>query len=92
MYAEVCDTALHKASALTISTNWCNKASQYIIIGWNEYVRKAHIEAPHAYITWRDFGKPRHGSVRDLIKITCLRFKYALRQCQAIEETTPVYA
>ena len=42
MYAEVCDV-LHRASALTIPTNWCNKASQYIIPGWNEYVREVHI-------------------------------------------------
>jgi exonuclease III len=86
MYTEVCD-ALHRASALTIPTNRCNTASQYIIPGWNEYVREAHIEARHAYVTWRDFGKPRHGSVCDLMKVTRLRFKYALRQCQAMEET-----
>ena len=46
-----------------------------------------HIEARHSYITWRDLGKSRHGSVCDLMKVTRLRFKYALRQCQTTEET-----
>ena len=85
MYAEV-NEALHRARELTIPTHWCNKVSQYIILGWNKYVLEAHIEARHAYIIWRDFGKSSHGSVCGLMKVTRLRFKYPIRQCQAMEE------
>jgi hypothetical protein len=87
MYNDVRDV-LYNASISCIPNNQqCTRASQFVIPGWNDYVREAHTEARYAYVTWRDFGKPRHGPVCDLMKTTRLRFKYALRQCQALEET-----
>jgi len=86
LYTEVCH-ALHRASELTISTNWCNEAGEYIIPDWNEYIREAHIEARHAYIARRDIGKPRPGSVCGLTKVTLLRFKYTSMEFQVMEET-----
>ena len=86
MYSEVCDV-LQRASMSYIPSKKCNTMSHYVIPGWNDYVREAHTEARHAYVTWRDFGKPRQGPVSELMKTTRLRFKYSLRQCQAMEET-----
>ena len=39
-------------------------------------------------ICWRDYGKPRQGPVCELMRTTRLRFKYTLRQCQVMEESS----
>ena len=86
LYQDMC-TALHTDSLECIPISGCSKASQFIIPGWNDYVRDLHTEARHAYVTWRDYGKPRHGPVCELMRSTRLSFKYALRQCQSLENT-----
>ena len=86
LYDEV-SNALYSASRDFIPSSQCTLANQYVIPGWNDLLRDAHTEARHANVTWRDFGKPRHGPVCELMKTTRLRFKYTLRQCQAMEET-----
>ncbi len=86
MYNDVCEV-LYSASISCIPSSKCDLASQYVIPGWNDYVQEAHREARYAYITWRDFGKPRKGPVCELMKGTRALFKYRLRQCQTMEET-----
>jgi len=87
MYNEVRDVLYRSGISSVPINSRSSGTSQFVIPGWNDYVREAHTEARYAYVTWRDFGKPRHGPVSDLMKTTRLRFKYALRQCQAKEET-----
>ena len=84
MNNEICNI-FYTTSISSIPSNQCSSASQFLIPGWNDHVRDAHTETRYAYVTWRDLGKPRHGP--DLMKITRSRFMYALRQCQAMEDT-----
>ena len=58
----------------------------YIVPGWNDYVKEAHTEARYYYILWRYMGKPKHGLVCELMRKTRLHFKYLLRQCQQRED------
>ena len=46
--------------------------------GWNEQVKELHDAARHAYLTWRDIGKPRQGGVFIMMKLSRSKFKYAL--------------
>ena len=75
-------------------SQWVPHVGQYILISliWrvqgfnhslNIHVRDAHTEARHAYVTWRDNGKPRQGPVCELMRTT-----YTLRQCQTMEESS----
>ena len=86
LYTDIC-SALYEAGLASIPSSDCNSSNQHVVPGWNEYVRDSHTEARHAYVTWRDFGKPRQGPVHELMRSTRLRFKYALRQCQSRQET-----
>ena len=86
LYTDIC-ASLHTSGGSCIPSSGCNTASQLMVPGWNDHVRDVHTEARHAYVTWRDFGKPRSGPVCELMRTTRLRFKYALRHCQAAEDT-----
>ena len=86
MYDDVCDT-LHAAGQCHIPNSRCNRANQFVIPGWNDFVSEAHDEARQAYISWRDYGKPRHGAACELMRRSRLCFKYALHQCKAMEDT-----
>ena len=65
-----------------------SKVTKYNIPGWNEYCDEAHSQARDAYILWADMGKPKQGYIFHLYKSTKARFKYALRYCKNIEETS----
>ena len=41
-----------------------------IVPGWNEQVKEVHDAARHAYLTWRDIGKPRQGDVFTMMKLS----------------------
>ena len=43
--------------------------------------------ARHAYLTWRDIGKPRQGDVFIMMKLSQSKFKFALRKCKRDKET-----
>ena len=58
----------------------------YIVPGWNDYVKEAHTEARYYYILWRDMGKHKHGPYCELMRKTRLHFKYLLKQCQQRED------
>ena len=62
LYTDIC-ASLHTSSGSCIPSSGCNTASQFMVPGWNDHVRDVHTEARHAYVTWRDFGKPRSGPV-----------------------------
>ena len=57
----------------------------YIVPGWNDYVKEAYTEARYYYILWRDMGKPKHGPVCEIMRKTRLHFEYLLKQCQQRE-------
>ena len=50
-------------------------------------MKEAHQEGRSAYILWRNLGKPRQGPSCDMMRRSRLAFKYALRQCQNMEDT-----
>ena len=83
MYDNICN-ALRSTSTSCIPTSGCNRSSQFVVPGWNDVVKDAHTDARHAYVTWRKCGQ---GPVCELMRTTRLRFKYALRQCHATEDT-----
>ena len=85
MFTHTC-TSVMLTRLSCIPTSDCNRSSQFVVPGWNDAVKDAHTEARHAYVTWREYGKHRQGPVCELMR-TRLRFKYALRQCHATEDT-----
>ena len=56
------------------------------IAGWNDYVRDDHAHARHCYSLWRDFGRPHHGALFDLMKSSRAQFKRSLHQCRRNKE------
>ena len=78
--------ALKKCSDALVSTGK-RRAKDVIVPGWNEQVKELHVEARHAYLTWRDVGKPRQGDVFTTMKLSRSKFKYALRKCKRDKET-----
>ena len=82
---EIC-SALRKSSLETI--NICKKTScqDYVVPGWNDYVKEAHCDARNCYILWRNMGKPKQGPICQLMRRSRLHFKYLLKQCQQREE------
>ena len=78
--------ALKKCSDALVSTGK-RRAKDVIVPGWNEQVKELHVEARHAYLTWRDVGKPRQGDIFTTMKLSRSKFKYALRKCKRDKET-----
>ena len=64
----------------------------YVVPGWNDYVKEAHSEVRYYYILWRDMGKPKHGPVSELMPKNRLHFKHLLKQCQQREDMARAYA
>jgi len=56
--------------------------AKYTEPGWNEYCSEAHSQARDAFLLWCSHGKPRNGSVWQLMQKTRLHFKYSLRCCR----------
>ena len=76
---------LFRASTETIDSSKVTSHSDFIIPGWNDYVKTAHAEARQYYLLWRNSGKPHQGAAAELMS-SRLNFKYILRQCQSNEE------
>ena len=85
LFDDICN-ALRVSSLETITTCKKTLCQDYIVPGWNDYVKEAHTEARYYYILWRDMGKPKHGPVCELMRKTRLHFKYLLKQCQQRED------
>ena len=84
-YTDIC-TALRSSSEKHIGVSKGKCAQDFIVPGFNDFVKELHTEARHAYIIWRSNGKPRFGPTCELMRRTRLNFKYALRQCQRSED------
>ncbi len=85
LFDDICN-ALRVSSLETITTCKKTLCQDYIVPGWNDYVKEAHTETRYYYIVWRDMGKPKHGPVCELMRKTRLHFKYMLKQCQQRED------
>ena len=62
---------------------WCDRPfKEDIVPGWNDQVKELHCAAGHAYMTWRELGKPRQGDVFTMMKLSRSKFKFALKKCK----------
>ena len=84
-YSDIC-SALENSSRKYISTCKANHSRDYIVPGFNHYVKGLHAEARRAYVIWRELGRERCGPTWEHMRRTRLQFKYALRQCQRYED------
>ena len=78
--------ALDLTSKQTIPTSKIKCPSEYIVPGFNDYLKDLHDSARHSYLVWKQNGKPRGDDTDMDMRTTRLRFKYALRQCRCDEE------
>ena len=78
--------ALDLTSKQTIPTSKIKCPSEYIVPGFNDYLKDLHDSARHSYLMWKQNGKPRGDDTDMDMRTTRLRFKYALRQCRCDEE------
>ena len=86
LYDEI-SQSLRKSSLNTIPTCGTKHSRNYVIPGWNDYVKDQHQDARNSYVLWRNSGKPRQGPIADTMRRSRLNCKYALRQCHAMEDT-----
>ena len=84
-FGSICE-ALRKANIKSIPTSIFKCSNDYIVPGFNEYVRELHDIARSSYLVWRQSGKPRGDVTECDMRISRLRFKYVLRQCQNNDE------
>ena len=60
---------------------------QFIVPGYNEYVKELHGSARSSYLLWKQSGKLRRGDVTECdMQTSRLKSKYAFRQCRNNEE------
>ena len=85
-YSQTCD-ALQRSSSNCIPSSKPRDSHDYIVPGFNEYVKDVHCTARYDYVAWRDAGEQRSGVLCSDMRRSRLMFKYALRQCKSNEET-----
>ena len=74
------------------SGNQRKQSMSLYIPGWNGQVEQAHSLDRNAYLTWRTYGKPVHGSTYEEMLRTKKLFKAKLRQCKYAKETNKANA
>ena len=84
-FDSICN-ALYHTSKQTIPTSKMKCSSEYIVPGFNDYLKELHTNARNSYLTWKQMGKPRGDDTDMYMRTTRLQFKYALRQCRIDEE------
>jgi hypothetical protein len=89
MYMDMCKCLLD-ASDSTIVKCKNQQSSDFVVPGWNDYVKDLHDDARGCYLLWRNLGKPRYGPGCEAMRRSRLSFKYALRQCKNQEERRPI--
>ena len=60
---------------------------EYVVPGWNNYVKDKHIIAREAFLEWNYAGKPRDSPLHYWMQKTRANFKLALRYCKQHKET-----
>ena len=61
--------------------------SEYVVPGWNEFVKDKHKIDRDAFLDWLHAGKPHDGPLRFWMTKTRAQFKMALRYCKQHEAT-----
>ena len=84
-YDNICNV-LTSSRMQTIPTSKIKCPSEYIIPGFNDYLKELHNNARNSYLLWKHSGKPRGDNTDMDMRTTRLQFKYALRQCRSDEE------
>ena len=59
-----------------------SRTTRHVLYGTKLKVKELHCAARHAYLTWRELGKPRQGDVFTMMKLSRSKFKFALRKCK----------
>ena len=80
LYLQIC-CALEQSNQKTIPSSNLRDGLDYIVTGFNDFVKELHTSARNDYIVWRNAGRPRSGTFCSDMRKSMLRFKYALRQC-----------
>ena len=57
-----------------------------VVAGWNEQVKELHSAARDADWIWKEIGKPRQGNAFNVMKLSRIKFKHAIRKCKKDKE------
>ena len=55
---------------------------EYVVPGWNEFVRDFYQISRQSFLGWRQAGSPRAGPIAEHMRQTRAQFKLALRNCK----------
>ena len=56
-------------------------SSEFIVLGYNEYVKELHDSARSNYLLWKRSGKLRGDVTECEMRTSRIKFNYAFRQC-----------
>ena len=79
-FGNICE-ALQKASMSSIPKSKFRCSSEFIVPGYNEYVKELHDSVKSSYLLWKRSGKLRGDVTECDMRTSRLIFKYAFRQC-----------
>ena len=87
IYNDICKI-MERAAAETLPqrTPQIKNNETNVLPGWNDYVNEYHEDAKFWHYMWR-CNRQRHGYVYEMMKTSRTRFRLALRQCKAQEQT-----
>lgn len=71
----------------TLRSNRKGAYKYNVVPGWNERVKELHCAARDAYCIWKEIGKPRQGDIFNVMKLSRMKFKQAIRKCKREKET-----
>ena len=80
-------SVLMQCSSSNIPTNKVKTSGDYVVPGFNVYVKELHTEARSCFIAWKSLGKPRAGLCHTDMCQSRLRFKSVLKHCQHNEDS-----
>ena len=87
-YYDMIISCINDALRRAIPTRSVGSAyTEYVVPGWNSYVKDKHKIASDAFLEWNYAGKPRDGPLHYWMKKTRAQFKLALRYCKQHKET-----
>ena len=84
-YSQICED-LHCSSLDSIPSSKSSDCRNYILPGFNDYVKDLHSVTRSDYVVCRDAGKSRSGTPCSNMRHSRLQFKYALQQCRMNED------
>ena len=80
-YDDVCST-LRQSGVDSILSVKVKDGRDYIVLGFNKFLKELHTAVRTDYIAWRGAAKPRSGLICGNMKRSRLKFEFALRQCK----------